>query len=138
MIAGLQKTLSTTKFRDAPILPIAANVGAVDVLNNPSLTPQVENIDSLIQALRDTIRVPERASSGDFLFAIDHCFAIKGQGTVMTGTVLKGGVAVGDVSTDFCNVLILKKKKKKDKEIGWYAQLYTICFAVCYGYRPSK
>ncbi|RUS20128.1 hypothetical protein BC937DRAFT_86316 [Endogone sp. FLAS-F59071] len=110
MIAGLQKTLSTTKFRDAPILPISANVGAVDVLNNTSLTPQVENIDSLIQALRDTIRVPERTSSGDFLFAIDHCFAIKGHGTVMTGTVLKGGVAVGDVSTEF-EVFSCKKKK---------------------------
>lgn len=32
-----------------------------------------------------------------FLFAVDHCFAIKGQGTVLTGTVLQGTCAVGDV-----------------------------------------
>ena len=31
-----------------------------------------------------------------FLYAIDHCFQIKGQGTVMTGTVLSGQVKVGD------------------------------------------
>ena len=30
-----------------------------------------------------------RVSAGPFLFAVDHCFAIKGQGTVMTGTVLQ-------------------------------------------------
>lgn len=30
-----------------------------------------------------------------FLFAIDHCFAIKGKGTILTGTVLQGSMAVG-------------------------------------------
>ena len=30
------------------------------------------------------------------MYAIDHCFQIKGQGTVMTGTVLSGQVKVGD------------------------------------------
>jgi hypothetical protein len=33
-------------------------------------------------------------------FAVDHCFAIKGHGTVMTGTVLAGTVSVKDVSND--------------------------------------
>ena len=37
------------------------------------------------------------AASGPFKFAIDHCFAIRGQGTVLTGTVLSGKAAVGDV-----------------------------------------
>lgn len=32
---------------------------------------------------------PTAAEQRPFLFAIDHCFAIKGQGTVMTGTVLQ-------------------------------------------------
>jgi selenocysteine-specific elongation factor len=32
-----------------------------------------------------------------FRFAVDHCFAIKGHGTVMTGTVLAGTVSVKDV-----------------------------------------
>jgi selenocysteine-specific translation elongation factor len=34
-------------------------------------------------------------STKPFLFAVDHCFSIKGQGTVMTGTVLQ--VCVGAV-----------------------------------------
>ena len=31
-----------------------------------------------------------RQQTGEFLFAVDHCFPIKGQGTVLTGTVLSG------------------------------------------------
>lgn len=41
--------------------------------------------------------VPKRSSSGAFVFSVDHCFPIRGQGTVMTGTVLNGSVAVNDV-----------------------------------------
>jgi selenocysteine-specific elongation factor len=41
--------------------------------------------------------VPHRDTAGPLLFSIDHCFAIKGQGTVMTGTVLSGSVSVNDV-----------------------------------------
>ena len=37
-------------------------------------------------------------SPGPFVFAVDHCFPIKGQGTVMTGTVLQGGTRIGEVS----------------------------------------
>ena len=29
------------------------------------------------------------------LFAVDHCFSIRGQGTILTGTVLQGQVTVG-------------------------------------------
>ena len=35
-----------------------------------------------------------RSDQGTFLFAIDHCFGVRGQGTVLTGTVLSGGVKV--------------------------------------------
>ena len=30
-----------------------------------------------------------RFVKGDFLMSVDHCFAIKGHGTVLTGTVLQ-------------------------------------------------
>ena len=40
----------------------------------------------------------ERDLSAPFLFAVDHCFSIRGQGTIMTGTVLQGTVNVNDVS----------------------------------------
>lgn len=32
-----------------------------------------------------------RQVRGSFLFAVDHCFPIKGQGSVLTGTVLQVG-----------------------------------------------
>ena len=47
--------------------------------------------------------VPERCSSGPLLFSVDHCFPIRGQGTVMTGTILSGAVQVNDVSFDYLN-----------------------------------
>jgi selenocysteine-specific elongation factor len=32
-----------------------------------------------------------------FVFAVDHCFQVKGQGTVLTGTVLQGQIGVNEV-----------------------------------------
>ena len=39
--------------------------------------------------------MPQRDPDGPLHFAIDHCFPIKGQGTVITGTVLSGSLAIG-------------------------------------------
>jgi selenocysteine-specific elongation factor len=55
-----------------------------------------------VQQLSDATLIPQRDSSGAFVFMVDHCFGIKGQGTIMTGTVLQGAVAVGDVRTHSC------------------------------------
>ena len=45
--------------------------------------------------------LPRRLSlDAPLRFAVDHCFAIKGHGTVMTGTVLAGTVSVKDVRND--------------------------------------
>ncbi len=33
-----------------------------------------------------------RAVDAPFLFSVDHCFSVKGHGTVITGTVLSGAV----------------------------------------------
>nr|CCC90062.1 putative selenocysteine-tRNA-specific elongation factor [Trypanosoma congolense IL3000] len=40
---------------------------------------------------RDAQHRPE-----DLVMMVDHCFALKGQGTVFTGTILRGKVSVGD------------------------------------------
>eukprot|EP00061_Rhincodon_typus_P010348 g34575.t1 len=40
--------------------------------------------------------MPKRDPSGSFLMAVDHCFSIRGQGTVMTGTILSGSINVND------------------------------------------
>ena len=49
-----------------------------------------------MQELVQHIPCQPRVTAGPFQFAIDHCFSIKGQGTVMTGTVLAGQVKVTD------------------------------------------
>jgi len=41
-------------------------------------------------------RLPARPTSGRFRLAIDRCFTLVGAGTVVTGTVFSGRVAVGD------------------------------------------
>jgi len=56
-----------------------------------------EGIDELKTAIQSSIKT--RGSSNlapPFLFYVDHCFAVKGQGTVLTGTVASGRVKVGD------------------------------------------
>lgn len=40
--------------------------------------------------------MPVRNVQGNFLLLIDHCFKIKGKGTVITGTVIQGKVKPGD------------------------------------------
>ena len=64
---------------------------------------QAEELEPLgIQELIDTIKAnsfqPKREAAGQFILAVDHCFPIRGQGTVMTGTVLNGAVNINDVS----------------------------------------
>ena len=52
-------------------------------------------IAELLDAIKRRVRIPHRDPDGPLLFAIDHCFPIKGQGTVLTGTVLNGSMKVG-------------------------------------------
>ena len=51
-----------------------------------------------VQELKRQTYIPRRDSSGPLLYSVDHCFGIRGQGTVMTGTVLSGKINIGDVS----------------------------------------
>jgi len=51
-------------------------------------------LDELVRALCETVPKPKRSADCPFLFEFDHCFAIKGQGTVLTGTVLRGALEV--------------------------------------------
>lgn len=80
-------TLNATKFAGSfVIVPVSA------------LQPQLNNgLEILLQTINATAPAPQHGSlSSPFLFIIDHCFAIKGQGTVVTGTVATGTASVGD------------------------------------------
>ena len=53
----------------------------------------------MIESLKRLTFLPSRDPNGPFIFSVDHCFGIKGQGTVMTGTVLSGSVEINSVSS---------------------------------------
>ncbi|KAG1676850.1 hypothetical protein FOA52_010359 [Chlamydomonas sp. UWO 241] len=85
----LAQTLQMTKFAAAPMIPVAAKPGG----GGPP-----EGIDALKSLLVASVPPTLRTvSAAPFLMAIDHCFMVKGQGTVMTGTLLRGSVSVGQV-----------------------------------------
>jgi len=67
-----------------------------------------EGMAELLEVLQSQIVLPQRDPDGPLLFAIDHCFPIKGQGTVITGTVLSGSMKVG-MEIDFPE---LKQQRK--------------------------
>lgn len=89
----MSKTLENTKFANSPIIAVAANVGAGET---QSANVQRIGMEELIACLKQQSYLPNRNPSGAFMFAVDHCFSIRGQGTVMTGTALNGSVAVND------------------------------------------
>lgn len=88
----LLKTLESTKFANCPIVAVAAKPGG------PESTDEANSDDmmNLLNTLKQQTYIPKRNVSGPFIFSVDHCFSIRGQGTVMTGTVISGSAAVND------------------------------------------
>ena len=60
---------------------------------------KLSGIDHLVSTLKDMTYLPNRKSDGNFVFSVDHCFSIKGQGTILTGTIIQGAVSLNDVSS---------------------------------------
>uniref|UniRef100_A0A8D0GFL1 Eukaryotic elongation factor, selenocysteine-tRNA specific n=1 Tax=Sphenodon punctatus TaxID=8508 RepID=A0A8D0GFL1_SPHPU len=106
MTKKMQKTLENTKFHGCPVVPVAAKPGGPEAPE--TVTPL--GVSELIEVLKSQAYLPTRDPSGPFLMAVDHCFSIKGQGTVMTGTVLSGSVNVGD-SLEIPALKVTKKVK---------------------------
>lgn len=92
MTKKMQKTLESTKFHGSPIISVAAKPGGPEAPESAT----AQGISELIELLKSQAYLPRRDPSGPFLMAVDHCFSIKGQGTVMTGTVLSGSVSLND------------------------------------------
>lgn len=79
--AEITALLASTPFAGADIIPVSAVTGTG------------------MAALADRLRAEpdhNRASDRRFRLAVDRCFTLAGAGTVVTGTVLSGRVAVGD------------------------------------------
>jgi len=78
----------------ADALAVTGLAGA-EIIEVSTLTG--EGIDALRAHLFDAARRSvERSRSGRFRLAVDRSFTLAGAGTVVTGTVLSGSVAVGD------------------------------------------
>ena len=93
----LSRTFERTRFRGCPMVEVAARPGG------PESAAPPEGLEGLIAALVACVpralerRVAAAAAAGPAapaLFMVDHCFSVKGQGTVVTGTVLQGDVRV--------------------------------------------
>eukprot|EP00736_Rhodelphis_marinus_P000668 Rmarinus@m.4235 len=103
MVTRLKKTIAHTAFGEAPIVSVSAAPGAKE-----DSQPEV---GALVNLLKEKLRVPNRqGKDGKFVFAVDHCFPIKGQGTVLTGTVLHGHTKIGEV-VEIPNLKVQKKIK---------------------------
>ena len=109
----IMNTFKSTKFRNAPIICTAAfpggekvasiggqdtNSHVFDALASARKSDEKSiGMDELVAAMRSVTTLPSRDYNAPFYFAIDHCFQIKGHGTILTGTVLSGSVAVNQV-----------------------------------------
>lgn len=97
----VRRRLAPTRFRDAPIIAVSACVGGEKVAAvtgaTLSVKSETQNMDVLVRTLQTELPPPRRLSSKLFYFSIDHCFQIRGQGTIMTGTVLSGSLAPNQI-----------------------------------------
>ena len=84
MITGeIAAVVEGTFLAGAPIVPVSTKTGA-----------GLDDVRSTIAAIVDAI--PPREAGGVFRLPVDRVFTLKGFGTIVTGTVLGGEVAVGD------------------------------------------
>jgi selenocysteine-specific elongation factor len=84
--ADVRAALAGTFLAEAPLVPVSTKTGdGLDSLK----TELVKQIDAL----------PPRSATGVFRLPIDRVFTVKGFGTITTGTVLGGEIAVGDELT---------------------------------------
>ena len=79
----IESELEGTVFEHSPIIP-------VDSLDKTGID---ELKAEIMEQLRD---IPTRSPHGDFRFPIDQVFSVKGQGTVVRGTVFEGSVTEGE------------------------------------------
>jgi len=82
--AELAEHLAGGALADAPIVPVSSVTG--------------EGIPALREALREAAlaAAPRTSRSGPPRLPVDRCFAMKGFGTVVTGTLVGGPLATGD------------------------------------------
>ncbi|XP_014097604.2 selenocysteine-specific elongation factor [Bactrocera oleae] len=91
----LRKTLEQTTFDPASSI---FNVSAVQKIN----------IEALLKGIISQIEYPNRNKEIPLVMYTDHCFSIKGQGTICTGTIVQGSIAVNDL----VEIPVIKEQRK--------------------------
>jgi selenocysteine-specific elongation factor len=81
---SIKALLKGTNLENSPITKVSAKTG--------------EGAESIKEALLKLLSTPVRKVEGQFKMPIDHAFHIKGAGTVMTGTVHRGKINIGEVA----------------------------------------
>jgi translation elongation factor EF-Tu-like GTPase len=111
MSKRIEKTLEKTKFCSSPIVAVSAKPGGSDDNNEENIDKSNEKsgigLKLLLDTICDQISIPKRSPKGELVLSVDHCFSIRGSGTVMTGTILQGSVCVNDVCLLCSNVLFI-------------------------------
>lgn len=113
MTNKLRKVFATTKFANSPIIATSAAVGGEKTASvglkyateknaarkdgTAIMSTNTQGVAELVELIRANIEIPHRDYAGPLYFAVDHCFAIKGHGTVLTGTVLGGTVSLNSI-----------------------------------------
>ena len=113
MTNKLRKVFATTKFANSPIIATSAAVGGEKTASvglkyateknaarkdgTAIMSANTQGVTELVDLIRSNIEIPQRDYAGPLYFAVDHCFAIKGHGTVLTGTVLGGTVSLNSI-----------------------------------------
>jgi selenocysteine-specific elongation factor len=100
----LRKVFKKTKFgKHVPIACVTANRGGqnspgedTEYDRDTEKTSTKSDIQELLDLLLTLVKIPERKSK-NFLYSVDHCFTIKGKGTILTGTVLQGTCKVNQI-----------------------------------------
>ncbi|MHA1270726.1 MAG: selenocysteine-specific translation elongation factor [Candidatus Helarchaeota archaeon] len=82
-ISEIKSILKDTIYSDAPIIPVS--------------TKSKSGFDKLRKKLLDSIVIPKRDYESPFKMPIDHAFKIKGAGTIVTGTIIRGTIKIGDM-----------------------------------------
>ena len=123
IVKQITRRVAGTAFAHCPIVALSARPGGGHAIDSKAAkrgddaatattaaaattATGATGVEALVEEIIRTVVVPpERVStvalpscpSPSFLFAIDHCFPIKGQGTVITGTCLAGYLRPNDV-----------------------------------------
>jgi len=99
-IQKTQKIFERTKFVEGKlaVVPVSAMVSGGATSDGENKGSGDGGIQDLLKEILQGLEVPDRKlqEKQKFMYSIDHCFQVKGQGTVITGTVLQGKVKVGD------------------------------------------